>query len=1465
MDRRRPSGPPPTRDLPPIPDVSPYRPVSGQDQNRTSGVMTSMRPRPPPNMMRGPPLPSSPSPRRISALQYASTPVRIPQSPGQSRIPQPSTPIRVTGPSTPTRVPGHSTPTRNVSSSMSSSRSREPGYFDAQLPSSPEISPMEENIRTIRRVPTFERGEPISPLRLEDPLRPTGLSSRQQTLTHSGTQSSYTSHGTVSSITPSEAEMMRDSWDGRGNRLDPAETEEQEPRFSHVPSLFNVAGVIVPGVPSPLREATSSRSITHQRSLGPASRSESGSTDPFFDNSGSQVPSSRPDMPPPSSTLENVSPAPIFSLTAAATLGIEVIAGNRTYEQSSVGSVETAPRKRHYEGCMLCSPLPSPSSSVTSVVLREDPVQAGVQPIVKATGRFRSNSTSGPPPTAPLPDMVKQQNLQTSRTHRQSTQRNQRPVSPPPPESNKLTPYLQGEVVPVIKANKMLDNLSGFRQAESSRGPSEDQPSFEYTPPSYPQHQQRGSLSTLNEVDEDQARHPRLSISRVPKPEQPLQQISRPPTRGTENSRPTTTESNIINLARIPTTTNQSQSSLIDGRSPQPGNSTNSPGYDWRERHRNIVRRLTSVSEVATNSRPVSWVKDTARRLKGTSTVNEAPAIEMRPIRSIPKKRTDGATMFPFTNDGMVDVSLSEPPGTGNKEMITVKKRAAQGWLKWTICITALILVIVTITVPTVLVAIPRRAQQAVNKAKVTLNSLTIGGATQETVKLNFDMGLMGIKGLENLTEYGVPMTIKLVGTDYSIPTTPSMRMIKSSKVAGVPKDGFKALKYVDPFVPHGAQKHRLVNSPELADDVRVVRRQVADQSIFERVQLVNLDASLSEYEIKDPEAWGRTMEVIVATKDGVTAKIEGTVPLKWAGVNTVCKVSKEIKLPGIGGLGMVVTDYDALSNNDTFLVKFILRSDSITQIDFGKIRFDILFGLTPIGNATVDKFSVQQGNHTFIAYGTLSESVMRKDPDLVGRFVSALFLKSDSNPTTALSLRGASIIPEPGNEGPKWLNPAVQRLAIRLPALNRGPEQNIVKSFDMDLKINLNGDLWNTQAKISTDLNQFFASEGLGSNIKSLGYHVFLAKGEETPYADMSFPTHIATIEDGNAHVIYPARGLTVTNPIKWVEDFLKPLVQNKNVSIGISGNATAVMDTSVGTAKVTDIDIKTAPITLPGFNLADKESPPGLNVIIYNLIEQQAKGLHIQIAFQLPVSEKIELNLGNVTLRVSYMTEGQNIITPLGTMFIPDFHLGTNRTALGLASLNLEPAHQFTYNTFLTDYFRGGNFSLSIDAPNASTNKDVATALNGIAIPLMIKSPGYIDKFLKRIDITYFPSRDKDQMLEATVEWANPLTISISLFGFELYLEQGAQSSLENFGSVGKFEKLEIMGVTMKPGENGIFKTGYTVANTGGLNQAQMEEWIKRERQVRVTGRVAVGMGLQAPGIVMLEHNLEVKVVVG
>jgi hypothetical protein len=255
----------------------------------------------------------------------------------------------------------------------------------------------------------------------------------------------------------------------------------------------------------------------------------------------------------------------------------------------------------------------------------------------------------------------------------------------------------------------------------------------------------------------------------------------------------------------------------------------------------------------------------------------------------------------------------------------------------------------------------------------------------------------------------------------------------------------------------------------------------------------------------------------------------------------------------------------------------------------------------------------------------------MRKDPDLVGRFVSALFLKSDSNPTTALSLRGASIIPEPGNEGLKWLNPSVQRLAIRLPALNRGPERNIVNSFDMDLKINLNGDLWNTQAKISTDLNQFFASEGLGSDMKSLGYNIFLSKGEETPYAEMSFPTHIATMEDGKAHVTYPAHGLRVINPMKWAEDFLKPLVQNKNFSVGISGNATAVMDTSVGTANVTDIDIKTAPVTFQGFDLADKEVPRGLKVIIHNLIEQQVKGLHMQVAFQLSFPGKIELNVSN------------------------------------------------------------------------------------------------------------------------------------------------------------------------------------------------------------------------------------------
>jgi hypothetical protein len=47
----------------------------------------------------------------------------------------------------------------------------------------------------------------------------------------------------------------------------------------------------------------------------------------------------------------------------------------------------------------------------------------------------------------------------------------------------------------------MPDNLAGFRQAESPLGPGEEHPA--YPPPTYPQHQQRGSLSTPNEADED--------------------------------------------------------------------------------------------------------------------------------------------------------------------------------------------------------------------------------------------------------------------------------------------------------------------------------------------------------------------------------------------------------------------------------------------------------------------------------------------------------------------------------------------------------------------------------------------------------------------------------------------------------------------------------------------------------------------------------------------------------------------------------------------------------------------------------------------------------------------------------------------------------------------------------------------------------------------------------------------------
>lgn len=222
---------------------------------------------------------------------------------------------------------------------------------------------------------------PLSPRQLNNPLLRVARESD-----FSDTRTSLRSDISLSSITPSEADMM-----GSGAAMDPrhsCRSKSRTPldplanplpdseRFSHVPTIFDV---------DPRHDGD--RSLSVKLSAAPTT----GDSDPFFGVPGSRSTSTRPDFPPPHMQL--CGPAPIFLPTASAAAGDRL---NRALERSSVGPEELAPRKRHYDGCMPYSPLPSPSSSVSSY-MPDGPAYHSSE-----------RHSSGPPPDAPLPDLVPQ-------------------------------------------------------------------------------------------------------------------------------------------------------------------------------------------------------------------------------------------------------------------------------------------------------------------------------------------------------------------------------------------------------------------------------------------------------------------------------------------------------------------------------------------------------------------------------------------------------------------------------------------------------------------------------------------------------------------------------------------------------------------------------------------------------------------------------------------------------------------------------------------------------------------------------------------------------------------------------------------------------------------------------------------------------------------------------------------------
>jgi len=749
------------------------------------------------------------------------------------------------------RVPSVLLPISPHEIEMAATLRGELGQFNPVLSRSPQ--PVNENYPGLssRRYPHRENSLEVTPRYLQDALenRINDRSGR-----NNAGETGISSPSDVSSLSPSEVEMLgrppsngRDLSSQYGMVQDAITPLLEDQRLSTVPTIFDVA------------------------TRTPENRTATG-TEPSYEVPGSHSTSTRPDGHLASQSGRLLS-APILSQTAGAAVGTEVISGNRTLEISSYGSEDTAPRKRHYEGCMLCDPLPSPTSSVSSIVPDFNP---------------RSNSSSGPPPSGPLPELLRPSGYLPSSG-----------ISTPS-NMNLIKSYLEGEVAP-LDASPIPGSQSAILDPNSPDY-------FSYrrqAPQPYAVPDQRGSLSTLMEADEDshQASHTGRRAS---------QDAVRMRSISSDQHRPYTATT----TGTASHTANLSQSSLIGGDpTSSPGNAALPRLHALRAIGVNPFKRsslnITEDDETRVQTKRTPWRGLFGRKgasLKGTTEVKtenielQAISVEASGAGHVPRppgnqhigsprrpdeRYPDDQDPERIDGDGVYEtIDLGNPPPSAAprrpwwKESLVplttrvkgLKMQLSGKWVKWILYLIGFIAVVLMVALPIILVAFPSIAQRAVNNAEVDLASLSITGAEEESLTLAMELKI-------NPSE---PMNVFLGGENLRLTTggynqsdyVPTQRMRRNHIVGHYSNEENGILGYL-----------KLAEKESRGNDAAA--------------GVVLKGNNNGRFVIGDVRSWGRILEQLVYRENDVEVQLHGKVQVKTGGLKADCQLKKGIKIPG--------------------------------------------------------------------------------------------------------------------------------------------------------------------------------------------------------------------------------------------------------------------------------------------------------------------------------------------------------------------------------------------------------------------------------------------------------------------------------------------------------------------------------------------------------------------------------------
>ncbi|KAK3847341.1 MAG: hypothetical protein J3R72DRAFT_431184 [Linnemannia gamsii] len=560
----------------------------------------------------------------------------------------------------------------------------------------------------------------------------------------------------------------------------------------------------------------------------------------------------------------------------------------------------------------------------------------------------------------------------------------------------------------------------------------------------------------------------------------------------------------------------------------------------------------------------------------------------------------------------------------------------------WIRCLVILVILLAIFIPLIIFVILPKLVQSIVNHSEMSMNQLNMTDATETSMKVSLTGGISNAGIFPATIEFPEPIIVSWEG-----------KRLGSMKMSTVKASGGSA--------------------------------SIVDSTTFT---------------IIDKEAFAVFAKDMLSI-ESFTWTLTSTVQVHAVGrVIKDINLTKELKMLGMNGFGKVTIDSftmpgDAPGGGAFVRLVTSMNNPSPIGMVLGTMVLDMFYQGTFLGQVTARNAVLVGGSPSpLILEGTLVRQTAQSDLDNVSVLMSNFL----AGKVTMTSAKGVSVKPDGVNDV-SWLSNGLLALTLNVPLQSPIP-LNVIRDISIkDMGMTFNpATPWIPTASSNTVTAGFVLPFNITvgmqnvSNTMSIHY-----KGKVLANIDTAVWSEArSNVAAGSIVFGLPPSPLVVQEDAREeFGQFVADLTVNKEQTFAVTGLASAISTTPIGTVKLTGIPF-TSNVTMTGLDFN------AIDAAVTNVIVSGGNSDHIVMnqTVALPNASNLTVSGGSVLLTVYDKVTDQY----LGELAIPNLNVvpGANPTATNFL---FHPKNETLRDQFLSEYLTGAKFPLKVVGTKGST----------------------------------------------------------------------------------------------------------------------------------------------------------------